>query len=181
MMVDSPIDEKGDSRFNLNDAEALTEADMIEKENPLDFVKIDNLILKQPKLEVAQSAITAEDLAFEASLQRMHVESVIDTKDVVKLTKEVPDTDFLGDMVENYKPASTLNELDQQAFAAAKHGATAIEATEHVIRYYVKDDFEGVSNVGYFMFNNIRVFIPGKFSSFVQTDKQNINTIIRKV
>jgi hypothetical protein len=168
-------EEKGNPAFNLNDAEptGLTEEDlqMPENDQNLDLREVDKKVLNQ-----APAAITAEDLAFEEELQRMNTEPLAFTDEdmSITLTKEKGETGFLGDFVEGYKPAKTLNELTQQAFTAKNHGLSAIEATDDVIRYYTKGSFEQIKKIGYFIFQDIKVFGVGEFKKFVKTDHRSM-------
>jgi hypothetical protein len=179
-----PLDEKGDPRFNLNDAEPITEvfaAPTFEEPKP-DFTKIDEKFFgkkSEDKLEIAQSAITPEDLEFERQLQAMHVESVLPRDTAPPLEKEVNDSNFLGDHMDGYTPAKTLNELEQQVFAAKTVGADSIEATEEIIKYYTRTVYP--DDVGYFIFKDIKVFIPGRISGHIETDKQNISEKLRGI
>lgn len=184
MKVDviNPMDETGNSMFNLKDAIPLTEAELaappLAEQEPLDYTKIDKMVLTPAtNTERAQSAITQEDLAFEASLQRMHVESVLPVERVEKLEPEATMSNFLGDLMKGYEPAKTLNELEQQVFAAKSRGADSIEASEDIIRYYNRAHYP--KDVGYFIYKNIKVFIPGRFDGYVQTDTQNLNSKLR--
>lgn len=159
----NPTEEKGNPLFNLNDAIPLTEAEALTKEAPL--VNATNIV-------------TAEDLAFERQLQAMHQEEpLVESAKPLKLEQEVVDSNFLGDHVDDYMPASSLNELEQQVWAAQKIGADSIEATEDVIKYYNRTKYP--SDVGYFIYKNIRVFIPGRIEGHVETDKQNIGAKLR--
>lgn len=182
-----PMDETGNADFNLADALPLTEDEIAppykEESAPVNFQALDKVILAKrdgtvhtpPDLAPAMSAVTAEDLAFERELQRMHLESPITKAETEKpIIKEVVHHDFLGDAMENYRPAATLNELEQQAWAAKSIQADSIEATEQVIRYFTKDAYP--DKVGYFIYKNIKVFIPGFIKSIhnVDTDKQNL-------
>lgn len=169
----NPFDEKGNPAFNLNEAEALT--GIFDETVKPDFSLKDKELAAKPKVEVAQSAITPEMLAFERELQAMHLEQPLpgDEKPVV-LQKEYSKSDFLGDDVEGYKPATTLNELDQQVFLAKSKGFNAIEASEEIIKYYTRGSFESVEKEGYFIFKDVKVFIPGRIDGYVNTDKQNV-------
>lgn len=172
--------EKGNSAFNLNDAEetGLTEADLVPpvEMNEVDFTEIDKKVLTP-----AASAITPEDLAFEAELQSMDSAPLEFTEADMSMpiTKEPVQTEFLGDYVDNYKPADSQMELDRQVYTAQSMGLTAIEATDDVIRFYTKASFDVDRKLGYFIYKNIRVFFVGEFRKFVSRDKRNMFTEIR--
>lgn len=130
------------------------------------------------KPERAMSAVTPEDLAFEAELQRMHVEQQMpDQVDGVptKLTQEEARKELLSDVVEGTMPASSLADLEQQVFLAKGHGCNAIEADEKVIRYFTRGSFDQTVANGFFMYKDIKVFVPGKFRGHVRTDKLSIH------
>ena len=106
----------------------------------------------------------------EAAIQNMHLSQDMNkSEEIVLVTKEVPDSDFLGDLVEGYVPAKNINELEAQVFQAKTVGADAIEASEEIIRYFTRKDYPETQ--GFFMYKDIRVFIPGRASSFKNRDK----------
>lgn len=170
----------GNPMFNLNEAipAELTEEDMMPKateSEPVDFNKIEEQRFAQPPRAIA--AITNEDLAFEAELQRLHLSQDIPAQDQgvpLKVTREPSEVMFLGYEVDNYKPAASINELEAQVFSAKTRGCNAIEASEDVIRYYTRHDYP--TKVGYFMFKDIRVFIPGRASTYADQDSKNMFT-----
>lgn len=110
----------------------------------------------------APSAITAEDLALEAELERMSLEAPI--QDIgpnlsKPLTKEKPDIDHLREHLDlEYAPAKTLNELEQQVALAKRLGCTSIDAAPEVIRYYAGASYS--EDFGFFMYKDIRVCFP---------------------
>ena len=163
--------------FNLNDAEPIPEAAYDRAEPKLDFSKIEDQRFARRDHEIAQAAITPEMLKFEQDLQRLHVESVVPKSEEMKLEKEQSESFFLGDFVEEYAPAKTIVELDNQAFTAQQMGATAIEASEEIIKHYTKPNYPPPE--GYFIYKNVKVFIPGRLGEYVDTDKQNIALKLR--
>lgn len=174
------MDEKGNPMFNLNTAEPLTAEDLAERESPPpDFTKIDEMFFGKKAttttpLTNATNIVTSEDLAFERELQAMHKEVVLPGDiPAVRLEKEINDSNFLGDHMPDYKPAATLNELEQQVWAAEKMGANSIEATEDVIKYYNRRHYP--DDTGYFIYKNIKVFIPGRIDGFIETDRDNVS------
>lgn len=162
--------------FNLNDAEPIPESAYSIEEPKLDFSKIDEQRFAK-KEQVAQSAITPEMLKFEQDLQRLHVEQVIPKVEEIKLEKEENTSIFLGDYVEDYKPAKTIVELDNQAFTAQQMGATAIEASEEIVKHYTKPNYP--PERGYFIYKNVKVFIPGRLDGYIDRDRQNIGAVLR--
>lgn len=187
----NPLEEKGNPDFNLNDAqptglglEDLSPLVQTEGKFALDFnieeMEKKRFGMEQRRAEVQQekalAAITPEDLAFEAELQRMHAETEIPAHVEgvpIKLTKEEQEKELLSDVLEGTEPAKSLADLDQQVFLAKSHGCNSIEADEKVIRYFTRNSYPEA--VGYFMYKDIKVFIPGKFRGHARTDKLSMH------
>lgn len=123
----------------------------------------------------AASAITDEDLAFERSLQAAQN----DTPPIFnegasenRLTTERVEHELLGEHVDGYRPASTLSELRDQCFHAKQLGCNSVEATPDIIRYFTKPHYP--DDVGYFMYDSIRVWIPGFWATHAHFDKMSV-------
>lgn len=113
---------------------------------------------------MALSAITDEDTAIDRELERIARETppVITEgagENIVKNVIEKPE--LLSDLIEGYKPAATVAELENQMFQVKTMGAQATEATEDVIRFYCGKDYKEP----YFMFKGIAVYRSGTFDS----------------
>lgn len=124
---------------------------------------------------IAAAAITDEDLAFERELQRMAEQTppeLVEGSNLNVLTKERPEHGMLSGHVDNYQPAKTLSELRDQAFHAKQLGCNSIEATPDIIRYFTKPHYP--DDVGYFMFSDIKVWIPGFWATHRHFDKMSI-------
>lgn len=153
--------------------------DLVAESRPSMPVNLDEIEKKRfappPKPQRAPAAITDEDMAFEAAIQRMHVEQAIPAQEEgvpLKLTKEHVETNFLGDMTDNYVPAATINDLEAQVFRAKSVGADAIEASEELVRYFTRGAYP--EKVGYFMYKDIKVFIPGRAREYENPDFKNM-------
>ncbi len=152
----------------------MTEEDMVIPQGPP--VDIKNEIAKAEAQRFAKpgkaiAAFTDEDAQLEAAIQNMHLsqDMTAETEPVALVTKEVPDSDFLGDLVDDYVPAKNINELESQVFQAKSVGADSIEASEEIIKYFTRKDYP--EKQGFFMYKDVRVFIPGRASGFKNSDK----------
>jgi hypothetical protein len=124
--------------------------------------------------EKALSAVTAEDLAFERSLQEMEShEPDIERAPSTTLRKERTQNVMLSEYL-NVSPASNVNELLEQAHMAKSHGADSIEATPALIKSYTMASGYP-TDVGYFFFQGIKVWIPGFSETHGYLDTQSID------
>jgi hypothetical protein len=135
----------------------------------------------------APAAFRPEYLDVDAKLQEL----AFDTPEIsdptpsgLKLTQEREKGELLSDYVENYKPASNTQELHEQVFLAKQAGVDSIEGTEALIRHYTRKDFDYIKEkVGYFQFQDIKVYIPGAHAESIQRDRRDVylNTTAAKV
>lgn len=146
--ADSIVSAKGDPRFNLNAVE--------------------------PSKTIATAAYTDEDAALDRELDRLARE----TEPVMAIDPDVPGVKktkesyaLLSDVVE-VKPASTVNELMDQVYRAKEHECDSIYATESMIKHYNRRGLP--TEVGYFMFHDIKVYMEGHFEQSSMRDKQTI-------
>lgn len=149
----APTD-KGDPRFNINE---VTPSSTIGKG------------------DLAAAAITDEDLALDRELEMMSRNTEPDVSDVdpgVSIKKEVQDYTHLAEVIDDYKPAMTLQELEDQVTLAKHHECDSIYASPKVIRYYTKKDYP--DKVGYFIFKDIKVYIEGFFEQSKKRDSQTM-------
>lgn len=109
-------------------------------------------------------------------LQRQHVEThqALDGGNLNLLKVEKDHKEMLRDyMDEEYRPASTINELEDQCFQAKQLDCDSIEATEKLIRYWCK----GVmypERTGYFIYKDIKVYIEGWAEESKKRDKMEM-------
>lgn len=144
----------GNPDFNLNQAEPVAPAAPVR----------------------AMAALTEEDLAFDRELDRIANEEppiFAEDRNMNVLTKEKESREMLGEFVEDYHPAATVNELMDQVHVAKEVGANCIEATPAIVRHYCRKHFP--DDVGYFMFHDIKVFIAGFWETHKDNDKISID------
>ncbi len=80
----------------------------------------------------------------------------------------------LAEFVDDYQPAKDGADLMQQVHLALMHGADSIEATPDLIKTYThKSGYP--SDVGYFWYHNVKVWIPGFLDSHGFMDTQTID------
>lgn len=117
--------------------------------------------------------MTAEDLAFEQSLQEIQIqEPAIERGPNTTLTKEKTSNDLLSNYID-CQPAKDINELLNQVFLAKQHGADSIEASPELIKTYtLKSGFP--SDVGFFFFQDIKVWIPGFHATHSHLESETI-------
>lgn len=158
----------------------MSNAEMPTDIPPLD-VDIDALERQRfakPTHKKAAAAVTPEDLAIDMQLEAMLKENelpeISDNVAVKPVVQERKQDCLLGDLVEDITLATTLNELEHQCALAKQLGADAIEAAEKVVRYFTRGSFEDVKTAGYFMYKDIKVFLPERFSETPKTDKMNM-------
>lgn len=122
--------------------------------------------------DVAMSAVTAEDLAFERELERMALEQPpIEAGPAITFKKEIEHRELLSEHVEDYSPASTVNELENQVHMAKELGCDSIEGTPALIKTYCRSHYP--DDVGYFIFKNVKVYIAGFFEQSKSKAKAN--------
>ncbi len=120
----------------------------------------------------APGAVTAEDLAFEADLQRMAGEEVlpdIEQEYLAPLTKEKREGNHLRDHVDNYSPAKTINELDTQVTIAKPLGAD-IDVSPQVMKHLFGPTYKLTSA----MYKDVRLNLPDTFDSNTAQSKKTL-------
>lgn len=124
----------------------------------------------------APAAITAEDLALEARLQSMEVVPlpIADDPEPIGMTvKKIADNpNMLSEVMEDYRPASTEDELRNQVHMAKQEGCDSIEATVPLAKRFCRDP--QLEKVGYFIYHNIKVYLEGFTSQSIARDNQTI-------
>ncbi len=127
------------------------------------------------RMDIAPAAITDEDLALDRELEMMarNTEPDISDRDPAPPPKKTIDPyTLLSDFVDDYKPAKTIHELDDQVFKAKHYEADSIEATPELIRYFTKKDYP--DKIGYFIYHDIKVYIAGFFEQSVKRERVTI-------
>ena len=117
--------------------------------------------------------ITQEDMEIEQMLERVAKQQpVTDHGPDAPVVREVAKRDTLRNHVENYKPASSIMELEDQIHLAQTHDIDSIEATPALVRHLWKRDFDYIkAGPGYGIYRNIRVYIEGFFEQNKDADK----------
>lgn len=126
--------------------------------------------------ERAMAAVTAEDLAFERELQAMEQDTPeidpVPANTTVRVKKEMHN--LLSDVMAGIHPAATVNELLALVHMAKEVGADSIEATPELIKQYtLRSGFP--SDVGYFWFQDVKVWIPGFLQTHGHLDGETID------
>ena len=154
----NPIEEKGNPMFNVNEVEP------------------------SQTLDIAPGAILPEDLEFEHSLQAMHEpQERISDPDPIGMTLTAPKEtrgEMLSDVLEDYNPANTDEELRTQVELAKVEGCDSIEATLAICKRYCKDP--KLEAVGYFIYYNVKVYIAGQFESVKRRDGMTIEQKVHR-
>lgn len=125
----------------------------------------------------AMAAVTAEDLAFERELMALEATTVPEVNEGSNyniLKKEKSSPEMLSEVVDDYKPAKSLHELRDQVFYAKQMGCDSIEASPEIIKYFTKPHFP--DDVGYFLYDSIKVWIPGFFQTHQHNDSASIES-----
>lgn len=153
---------------------------VIEKGNP-DFNLKDAKPVDPNWQNVAPSAYTAEDAELDRRLNSMAADlpPVVSDPDPiggVVARKVIEVRDMLGDVVDDYKPASTDEELRTQVHLAKQEGCDSIEATVPLAKRFCRDP--QLETVGYFIYHNIKVYLEGHFE---QTNKRDSQTIEQRL
>lgn len=123
------------------------------------------------------SVYTAEDAALDAEIERVAatketMEPISDDGPVVEMKKVKEHLELLRSHVENYKPAATIRELEEQVHIATGEGCDSIEATDQVIKGLFRADFDHIKNeTGYGIYKNIRIYLDGHFEKHKNADK----------
>ncbi len=128
-------------------------------------------------LSVAHSAPQPEDYDLErtlADLGRQNPMPDISDPDPVGsvVKRQVEQREMLGDVVTDYKPASTFEELRNQVHFAKSEGCDSIEATKTLAKQVCRDKL--LEQVGYFMYHDIKVYLEGAFEQASKRDNQTI-------
>ena len=112
-------------------------------------------------------AITDEDLALDRELDLLAKEQPPEFSDGVNenVLKKLPDNkDLLREYMDNYVPANSIFELEQQMFQAQELGADSVEVTPQLFRHFCGQDTGKNPNyeVGYFHYKSIKAYLAGK-------------------
>lgn len=124
----------------------------------------------------AVGAITAEDLALDRSLEALANEmppEISEGSSFNLIKKEKTSNEMLAEHVENYHPAQTVNELMEQVHLAKQVGADSIEASPEIIRSYTRKSGYP-DDVGFFFFQDIKVWIPGFFDTHSRKERETM-------
>lgn len=138
-----------------------------------------NLIDVEPSqtigIDVAPGAVLPEDLELERSLSSMTgtLPDIDDPEPIGSVVKkEIELREMLSEKVDDYKPATTRQEITDQVYLAKSEGCNSIEATLKAIRSICRD--QSLESVGYFMYHDIKVYIEGFVEKAKARDKQTI-------
>lgn len=121
------------------------------------------------------SAVTAEDLAFERELQKLEAEApaIEPAPANTTLKKERVLHTLLSEFMD-VEPAKTVTELTTLVHLAKEHGADSIEAAPELIKQYtLRSGYP--SDIGYFWFQDVKVWIPGFMETHGHLDGESID------
>ena len=129
-------------------------------------------VLSEP---IPSAAILPEDMELERSLQAMVQEMPVLSDDdptagVVRKVKEK--LELLRDVVDDYSPAETHQELQEQAALAVSEGCDSIEATLKACRTVCRDP--SLEEVGYFTYHGVKVYLAGAIEKAKLRDRITI-------
>lgn len=130
---------------------------------------------KAPRRTV-EPLITKEDQELDLILERAAKSNPIqDLGPEIILKPEHKKRDVLRNHIENYKPASTLMELEEQVSMAKQNDIDSIEATAALVRHIFKSSFDHIQKtVGYGIYKDIRVYIDGFFNDHKDADSMTM-------
>lgn len=146
-----------------------------EKGNPMFQITPEIQAQADARTGIAPAAITDEDLALDRELEMISRNTAplnISDADIPEVKKTIEPYTLISEFIENYKPAETIHELDEQVFQAKQLECDSIEATPNIIRYFCKKDYP--DKVGYFIYHDIKVYIAGFFEQSILREKQTI-------
>lgn len=150
---------------------------LLTKEAELEAVESFEALADQAESEsvprgIAPGAITNEDREIELMLERQAKTNPIqDLGPEMALKPEIKKRDVLRNHVEEYKPASSLIELQEQVHHAKSLEIDSIEATPQLLKHIFKRDFDHIRDVtGYAIYHDIRVYIDGFFEKNKDAD-----------
>lgn len=127
--------------------------------------------------EKAMAALTDEDLALDRELdliaqERMAQGPIDDVAPAIEVQKVRENLEHLSSYVDDYKPASTMAELNEQVHVAKSEGCDAIDATADVIKKIFRADFEKIEKeLGFGIYHDVRVFLTGRFEGLKNMHK----------
>lgn len=146
------FEEKGNPNFNLKDAKPV------------------------PNWQDIVAGPTAEDLAFEASIQNEsaeHIPQLSDPDEYQPVKKVNEPYTLLSEFVENFTPAKSLAELDKHVELCKRvYECDSTYATPAMVQYFDKKNFP--PKVGYIIYKDIKVYMEGFFEQSKVRDKQTI-------
>lgn len=126
-----------------------------------------------PAIQDAANIVTDEDMELDREIDRIANENPppdIEQGPVMQLKKEKVVRDLLSEHVDDYKPASTVNELLEQVHLAKEMMCDSIEATPQMIKHFCRKHYP--DDVGYFIYHDIKVYIPGFFEQSQKKDQR---------
>ena len=124
---------------------------------------------------VAPGAVLPEDLELERTLQSMTtaLPEIDDVDPLIGAVRKVADVkEMLSDVVDDYKPASTMEELRNQAHLAVVEGCDSIEITRELAKKVCRDP--QLEAVGYFHYHNVKAYLVGKQQEVKKRDSLSV-------
>ena len=75
---------------------------------------------------------------------------------------------------QEYKPAATLMDLENQIVLCAQFEVEMLEATEAVLKYFAKRNWEKIKETGYLVYRGIKVVIDGRVDEILAAEEETI-------
>lgn len=129
------------------------------------------------EFEKSFATMTDEDIELDRRLDEIaKSQPVIDQGPAIELKPEKINVNHLREYVEDYKPASTHNEMLEQIHLAKSNDCDSIDATATLVRQTFRKDFDHIEKkVGYGIYADIRIYIDGHFEKTKGQDKLSID------
>jgi hypothetical protein len=161
--------EKGNPDFVLTPE---LEADALEQFNAL----VDDEIVHSNAPHGTLAPITSEDREIDQMLERAAKSNPVSDLHVeTPLIPEKKKRDVLRNHIAGYRPANTMNELQEQVHLAKTNEIDSIEGTPTLVQQLWRKDFEYIKNgPGYGIYHDIRVYIDGFFEQNKDADKETM-------
>lgn len=124
--------------------------------------------------KIAPGAVLPEDMELERTLQSISapLPDIDSDPTIGAVRKAIDHKEMLGDVVTDYKPASTMEELREQAHMAIVEGCDSIEITRELAKRVCRDP--QLETVGYFHYHNVKAYIVGQKDDAKKRDSLTI-------
>lgn len=114
-----------------------------------------------------------EDSALDLELERLartEAPPISDNVAVPMVKKAFDDKTMLGEFVENYKPAETLLDLDEQVLMCAEYGADSIQISPQIMRKFAGPRYTGP----YLLYKDVKCYLAEGYEEKKDLDKLDL-------